>query len=362
MKKLISTIALVTAVLLGSCMCAYNCGRSFNYHVKKQINVSSPMQSGLSLASDLRHMDITVTGQDVNECSVIADLFVAAETQEIADQVIEMIGVELVQETDRLVLVLQKPLEYQDKYSVSGRMEITVPSKTSLAVVTTHGDCSVDNIIGKIRIQSTHGDFTFNQIEGDIIAVSTHGAIEFANSTCEKLEFNTTHGGIKLIDSDIGHAACSTTHDPIRLNTVSANALNLRTSHDPIELIACTAERAELNSSHGAIRGDVRGIKKLIAQTTHAPIRLHCINDDNPNIIATLNTTHNNIEFSPPTGFAGSVRVSTSHGRIHSDLPIVVQGSIGDDNVTGTVGQGTGSIAMVSSHGNIKLKSQKGIE
>jgi hypothetical protein len=127
----------------------------------------------------------------------------------------------------------------------------------------------------------------------------------------------------------------------------------------PCKLTGCAVKEATLNTTHGAVRGEVDAIQRLSVCTSHAPIQLQCVNDTIPDITVALNTTHNNIEFVPPTGYAGQVNISTTHGSIHSDLPILMQGMISEDRFGGTVGEGAGSITLNTTHGNIKLKSVK---
>lgn len=356
MKRAILVLLLTAVVIMTGCTINMYSGRNFDHHAAKQISVSSPLQPGNLVFTNLTHMNITVTGQDTNECSVQADLSVNAVSQEIAGAVIEQLDIELVQEAERLAIVLEKPQAYENDYCVSGSMTITVPSETGLEMTTTHGDCRIGNITRGVNIQSTHGNCIFNDIRGDIAAVSTHGNIELTNTESTSINIKTTHGRIELNECDTLQVHCRTTHDPIRLKAVSADGFQLQTSHGSIELTGCRAKEAALNTSHGAIRGDIACIEKITGKTSHAPIHLRCINDTDPQIVAVLNTTHNNIEFCPPVDFAGSVSASTSHGHIRAERPITVQGVI-DDNLKGTIDKGDGSITMKTSHGNIILKN-----
>ncbi|HOK96278.1 MAG TPA: DUF4097 family beta strand repeat-containing protein [Anaerohalosphaeraceae bacterium] len=295
-------------------------------------------------------------GWVTNDCSVLAELSVSAVSREIADAVAEQLAVDLVQEPGRLVIVLRKPQEHKDNYCVSGRMTITVPLETRAAITTTYGDCCAENITRQVAMQSTHGDILFDNIRGDIVAVSTYGDIKLANTQNASVNATTTHGGIKLDNSNIRQVRCSTIYGPIRLKAILADRLDLQTSQDSIELTACTAKEAELNTSYGAIGGDIGGIERITARTSHAPIDLRCVNESSPNLAATLSTTYNNIAFCPPAGFAGRVSASTSYGHIRTDRSIVVQGVLGEQ-LNGTIGEGTGSITLTTTHGNIDLKN-----
>lgn len=346
---------LIIGVLISGCVYVCCNSRSFNYRGDKQVTVSSALPAGGQLYADLTHMDLTVLGGQTNECAVVADLSVSATSQEILDSVLEQLDVQLIRESDRLMIVIRRPQEYSDDSCVSGRMTITVPAETNLEMITTHGDCRVEDIARDINIRSTHGDFVFDNVRGDVTAVSTHGDITLTNTQNTSVNVKTTHGRIELSDCCTRRVCCKTTHDPIRLRTVSADTLELQTTHDPIELTECTAKEAKLNTTHGSICGDVSTIERIDAKTSHAPVRLRCINDTNPNIIAAVNTTHNNIEFCPPAEFAGNLSASTSHGHIRSDWPMMVQGIISEDQLNGSIGQGSGSITLTSTHGNIIL-------
>ena len=121
------SITLFIASITGCTINSSCCGRNFNHHAKKQCSVSSSVIPGGRLFTDLTYTDITVVGQQTSECTVDAELTVSATSQEIADSVVQQLRVELVQEADRLAIVIQKPAEYADDYNVSAKINITVP-------------------------------------------------------------------------------------------------------------------------------------------------------------------------------------------------------------------------------------------
>ena len=354
-KTIIGILITVLTVALSGCIT--HCSHSFRFKAQKQVATSTNVKPDSHIFTNLTHTDIAVTGQDTDKCTVTADLFVSATSREIADSVIEKIDVKLVQKADRLEIIVEKPELYENEYSVSAKMSITVPKESQLEMITTHGDCRFENIQQAATVRSTHGDLKLDNIRGDITAASTHGNVNITNTENTSVKVNTSHGKISLSDCKTQQILCSTTHDPIHLNKVSADSLDLRTTHDPIQLTECTAKQIALNASHGSITGDVQGAERLTARTTHAPIHLTCVNETTPDITANLSTTHNKIVFCPPAQFSGSVSFSTTHGNIQVDRAIMVQGTINDDHLSGTIGQGSGSITLNSTHGNIILKS-----
>lgn len=337
MRHLNKRLLLVTGIAVVSGCIAYH-DRSFNHHAQKTVEAASPVSPGTLIDANLTHTDFGVTGGDTDKCTLTADLYVNATSQEIADAVAEQTDVELVCEDGRLAIVIRKPKLYEQDYSISAKMRMTVPADVKMDINTTHGDCRFDNVEQALTVRTTHGDLQFNRISGNVDAVSTHGDIELTEVRNGLIQITTTHGVIVLNKCTTEKIQCTTTHDPIRLN-------------------ACSVPQAVLKTSHGAITGEMRNIERLDAQTSHAPIRLDCYNQSNPDITAVLKTTHDPIEFSPPAGFAGTVSASTSHGRIRTDLPIVVQGEIGQNQLRGTIGEGDGMIKLETSHANIRLQT-----
>lgn len=71
---------------------------------------------------------------------------------------------------------------------------------------------------------------------------------------------------------------------------------------------------------------------------------------------ASLSSSHGSLTMEPPRTFRGSVELSTSHGSIDVDRPVTVQGKLSKDRITGTLGDGPGSIRMNTSFASVKLR------
>jgi len=50
------------------------------------------------------------------------------------------------------------------------------------------------------------------------------------------------------------------------------------------------------------------------------------------------------------------VEMSTSHGSLHTDLPITVKGESGKHKLTGQIGDGFGRLQLRTKFGSIKLR------
>ena len=207
-----------------------------------------------------------------------------------------------------------------------------------------------------MRIKSTHGDLDFEKIQAAVTGITTHGDISIRDVRSPTIEAETTHGEITLEECHSERVNLSTSHDAVTVGRCIVNILEIRTTHDPIQLRDCRVREAFLDTKNGAIRGDLQGIESVRARTSHAPIDLTFNNNAHPNMVVDLRTTHNNIFFTAPSDFAGTLSMSTSHGKIETTHPMTIQGRMDDDHLSGVIGQGSGSITLRTTHGNIMLQ------
>lgn len=343
------------SIMSGGCVITnYGCSRNYTAH--KQLTTSAQCKVATQIVADLTHTDLNITGDESEQCIVAADITVHAETQEIADEVCELIRVQVLDGDPCMTVSIVRPDIYKGKYSVSAKMNITAPRDKQLDFSTTHGDCRISNFQNAVSIRSTHGDIHMDQITGDVKTISTHGNIAVNNTMSEAVDAGTSHGQISLNTVTARTVSLHTTHAPVKLQQVSAASMNLGTTHDPIHLSECRVANIEMKTSHAQISGDLHETNLLVANTTHGSINLTCINAANPQIKAELGTTHADITFTPPVDFAGTISLSTTHGNIKTDRPVVVQGMVGNNQMNGSIGQGQGTIRMKSTHGNLMLK------
>jgi lia operon protein LiaG len=57
-----------------------------------------------------------------------------------------------------------------------------------------------------------------------------------------------------------------------------------------------------------------------------------------------------------PSDFAGRVEMSTTSGSVRCDLPLVVQGRMKTKHISGSVGQGTGSLSLRATSGSVHVR------
>jgi putative adhesin len=68
-----------------------------------------------------------------------------------------------------------------------------------------------------------------------------------------------------------------------------------------------------------------------------------------------VKTTNGNVDVSLPASAEFKVNAGTTNGKIHTDFPITVQGSLSSKDLSGTVGGGGRELKVVTTNGTIKL-------
>jgi len=69
-----------------------------------------------------------------------------------------------------------------------------------------------------------------------------------------------------------------------------------------------------------------------------------------------VTSSYGNVVLAAPPAFAGQVRLSTSYGSVRTARPVAMSGEIDKKNVSGRIGEGTGSIHLETGNGSIELK------
>jgi len=313
---LLSLVALFLIWALSSCViyCS-NCGCHFNSKYEREVQLETDMCDGLTFAAQTSHSYLHIWGIDENHCYVTAHIRVQADTEEKAKEVAEKVTVDLEKSANRVTTVVQKP-KVPYKYQVFVSYEVKLPRKTSVELETTHDPIECRNLLG------------------NVVASTTHAPI-----VCENI---------------VGNLNLTTTHDPIRLSHITGQ-IKARTSHDPIEAEYITGP-LDLQTSHDRIRCTNLNTERLKARTTHDNVEISFTSMNDPEIDADISTSHGHIVFHLPDGFKGSLSMSTSHGKVRTGVPLTVKGEISEKFISGTIGEGKGTIRLKTTHGSINLK------
>jgi len=175
--------------------------------------------------------DVEIVSWDKDEVEIIAYKEVRAEDRDTAVKLLERLDIEIREGEDEIVVETFYPKGSSGKgffgwlfgkggVSFSVEYEIKVPKNTDLNIYTSNGEVRVEEISGRLRLESTNGKINARDISGLTRCKTTNGSIKVEFDEVgegEEMTFKTTNGSIKLyLPEDYGA-------DDVELKTTNGN-------------------------------------------------------------------------------------------------------------------------------------------
>jgi hypothetical protein len=157
-------------------------------HTKTE-QMSVPVADVAELSVETEVGAITVTGADVADCNIAAEITVKAQTKEEARKLAEEVKIEVKPSGEKLSIKVLKPAGLK-KRSLAVDFKITVPKQLKL-------DCS-----------TSVGTVTVSDIHGGIEASANVGAI-VCNGVVAELKLECNVGSVQVKYADSAPAACN---------------------------------------------------------------------------------------------------------------------------------------------------------
>ena len=139
---------------------------------------------------------IEVIGSDRSDILIISRIQAQAgsssEAKEIADQIKIEVGDEISADGPST--------RWRSSWSVS--YELHVPRKVSLDLLANNGGLSVENVDGRIELETTNGGITLTGVSGSVRGSTSNGGVDVVLDgdrwMGEGLDVSTTNGGVEL--------------------------------------------------------------------------------------------------------------------------------------------------------------------
>lgn len=195
---------------------------------------------------------------------------------------------------------------------VSIDYDITVPADTALQAHTGSGNIDAAGVRSASQLQTGSGDIRARDLGHGLQAHTGSGNIRVEN-VAAPFQGESGSGDIEASLTGSGDVDTRTGSGHIEVRGAKGS-LRARTGSGDIEADGTVAGPWELHSGSGNIR----------------------------------------LAVGSGTGF--NVNIHTSSGSIHSDLPITVQGSLGRQQLSGTVGGGGPTVEASTSSGDVEIR------
>ncbi|MHC4727813.1 MAG: DUF4097 family beta strand repeat-containing protein [Planctomycetota bacterium] len=391
-KKYNSIPVLALCLLLIVTGCDFQLGNWGRAKYERTVQKQAPLDSGSTVVAQTSSGSITITGADVNDCSVVAQIRAQALTEEEAQQTAEQVEIILEQVGNTLTVKAEKPPK-KSKRSIMISYDITVPKQTNVVCSSSYGPVKLSNLSGNVEgksssgsisaediqgsanLHTSYGPVTCRNISGDNITLkSSSGSIKtenikgsadldtsYGSITCDDIsgpdiKLRSSSGGIKLSQATGGDFNVHTSYGSIRADELTSKLLKMHSGSGSIELTQASANSADISTSYGRITCRQLTAADLIVKSGSGNINITCSDSASPEINANVFTSYGSVDFETPPDFSGSVDMTTSYGSIKTELPITVSGEISKKKLAGMIGQGNGKLYLKTSSGSIKVR------
>ena len=389
-----------TILTLGFCLCLLvitsgcdiQMGGWWQAKYERTIQQQAPIIPGSKLYVETSSGSITITGGDVTECSVIAEICGRAPTEEEAQILAEQVTIELVTVGDTLTVKADKPPSRNNR-SISISYDIAIPKQTNIECSSSYGSIEIANIKGQTSGKTSSGSIEAKNIEGPVNLDTSYGSVKCRNITGDNItvksssgsitaeiikgstQLTTSYGSITCTDISDGDLKLKTSSGKIRLSNASFSDCDAHTSYGSIvsgqlngkliklhsgsgsiNLTDSSADTTNLTTSYGRITCRQITTNEITAKSGSGNLNITCSDSTPDEIVADLVTSYGSIEFTAPQNFAGQVDLSTSYGSIRTNRPITINGQISKKKLNGTIGEGSGKLHMKTSSGSINLQ------
>jgi hypothetical protein len=185
-------------LLLDGCI---NVGDAFKAKYERTESTSVPTADVAELDVETNVGSITVTGADVTDCDITAEITVKAKTKEEARKLAEEVKIEAETSGDKLTIKAKKPAALK-KRSLAIDFKITAPKRLKLSCSTHVGTVKVSDIQGPIKANVNVGNIICEQVVADVELESNVGdvKVKYAGSApgaCNA-EITTNVGSIRF--------------------------------------------------------------------------------------------------------------------------------------------------------------------
>lgn len=228
------------------------------------------------------------------------------------------------------IIRIGKIEDHELRQNVSISYEITVPRETRLSSTSGSGSQTINGLRGPVEAETGSGSVRVSNIGGEVNAETGSGSID-ASDIGGQLIAGTGSGSIRAMGI-AGAARATTGSGSVRLELTSPGDVEVETGSGSVEV----------NGLRGALN----------VETGSGSITV----DGTPSGDWKMSTGSGGISITLPAEAAFELNARTSSGRIYTDHPILVQGSIGTRELRGKVRGGGALVALSTGSGNIRIQ------
>ena len=355
-KTLIGLVASSLSIVWVGCCIRFDGGPQAK--AERQDQLAAPIGPGATLRARTDFGSISVTGADADECRVTAEVRAQAPTEEEARQILDQVRVVLEPTPGGLDLRVDKP-SLRGNRSVGASFTVTMPRGTALDGHTSFGSIHVQDLTAAVKAHTSFSSVTADRVTGPLRLTTSHGSIHANQIVSQDVVAESSFGRIE-VDFAADKVPIPGPSDLQTGSQVTPTNVEAEPNFPKVEMDLPVQNpipgSLDLRTSHGSIACRQVSAGRLHLRTSFGGIHLECSPSAPSGVQLDAATSHGSITCQAPARFAGSVDLDTSFGHIQAERPILIQGKVGRDHLTGTIGTGTGRIRLKTEFGNVTLR------
>lgn len=334
-------------------------GESFNFD--EHLEQDFPAAAGLKVIDN--HGAVSVHASDDNKITVVVRKRIGADNQDDANKYNEQTKPTLT--TIGGLVTLDAKVEGAGEHPVLTDLDISLPRKAAIAVVSRHGDVTVAGRDGDVEISDQRGDVSVEEVKGNVKVNLQKGSARIEQIAADvhvegrlsEVSVSDVKGSVQL-DGEF--------QESVKLARIS-KTVTFKSSRTDMEFSKIDGE-LDLNSDDlhadnltGPVRLTTRS-KQIRLEGVSGDLRLK---DENGGVEVTMRSLGNvqidnrkgDIQLSVPEKSGFRVDARTRDGEIQSDFgELKVENSDRQASASGAVGNASSHIVLNNEHGGIEIR------
>jgi Toastrack DUF4097 len=200
------SLGCLLCVLMLAAGCYVNLGCAMRARYERTVQLSASLPPGSTFAAETHNGSITMRGADVAACSLAATIVAQAATEEEAQELAEETQVTLEPSGDKLVAKIDKPTLRMNQ-SVSVSLDVEVPNKTDLDLLTHNGAVEITHITGLINATTHNGKVTTEAVSGASVLKTHNGSVNCTELSGDA-QLTTHNGSVKAYYAQAAPSVC----------------------------------------------------------------------------------------------------------------------------------------------------------
>ncbi len=262
-----------------------------------------------------KNLNVIVEGWDGDKIEGKLIKVFDSYSKEKAEDLAKKIKLEREVSENLLKLKVTSPTEYEEsfffkfflyKFSPDVSLNLKVPRKSLLKVLSQHSDIEISGIKCSSEIDNTHGDIRISDCEGNIFIRNSHGDIEIKNLNGD-IKIFSPHSSINI--ENALNVEIETSFEDVSLKNLKN--LKLITKHSPVEIYEVNGEiyiensHSEISIKDSFLKGKIEGEHLEIDGEGISGGELQITNSYEPVILK---------------NFSGKAKIYSKHNEIEIDV------------------------------------------